>query len=373
MKNDLPKAKEAIFHSLKLTKKERLTKNTYALEFDVPVELENNFVFQAGQYVSFKSNYNGNIILKDYSLTNRVGEKKIALGLKLGEDNSFANDLIKKIEVGSSLEISEPRGRFILQSKPNEHRTILGFAAGIGITPILSHLKSILFSEPRTRFYLFFGNSYSEEIPFKKELDELEHLYRGRLNIYYFFSKEPAGHIFEGRLDDKKLHLIINQILHLDETDEESTIWDAVDEILICGPGAMIQSLANESFKRGIPKRNIHFELFESFNEDIYPVEKEFPLIKNIDVKFKLYGTDYSTVLKDNKFKLLQQLLEQGYKVPYSCKSGICGICECKLENGKVELLENEYLTAKEEASGRILACQTVILDDKITVNFDAD
>ncbi|WP_417428817.1 flavin reductase family protein [Halpernia sp.] len=371
MEQLLTKAKKPVFHSLKIAKKERLTKNTFSLEFEIPLNLKINFHYQSGQYVSFKSYYLEEEILKDFSITSAPFEDKISLGLKIGKENSFTAHLFENYNVGDFLEISEPRGRFTLKSKPNEHRTILGFAAGIGITPILSHLKNILKEESRTRFFLFFGNATSTEIPFKNELDNLQKKFSNRLNIYYFFSHESVDLLFQGRLNDKKLHLIINQILHLDETDEESTIWDAVDEILICGPGEMIKSLANESFNRGIPKKNIHFELFESFNEDIYPTEKVFPLIENIEVEFKLYGEKIKTQLQNNKYKLLQQLLEQGYKVPYSCKSGICGICECQLEEGEIELVENEYLTEKEEASGKILACQTMVLSKKIKVNFD--
>ena len=177
--------------------------------------------------------------------------------------------------------------------------------------------------------------------------------------------------MFEGRLNEKKVALIINQILLLDDTDEESTIWDAVDEVLICGKGEMIKSVANACYHHGIPKRNIHFELFEEFNEDIYPVEKDFPLIEDIEVDFKLLHHQYSSKLKNNKVRLLQQLLIQGFPVPYSCKSGICGSCECVLEEGEVELLENEYLTEKEEKAGKILACMSVVLSKNIKVNFD--
>lgn len=257
-------------------------------------------------------------------------------------------------------------------SKPHEFRTIIGFASGIGITPLICHFKQILYTEPRTRLFLFYGNKKSEEIAFKDELDDLAKKYGNRLQIFYFFSQEKTSdNLFYGRLDEKKLKLIINQILHLDDTDEESTIWDAVDEVLICGKGEMIKSLANACYNNGIPKKNIHFELFEEFNDDIYPVEKEFPLVEDISVDFKLFGKDYSTKLKNNKTKLLQQLSIQQFPLLYSCKSGICGSCECILEEGEVELLENEYLTEKEEQSGKILACMSFVLSKKIKVNFD--
>ncbi len=133
----------------------------------------------------------------------------------------------------------------------------------------------------------------------------------------------------------------------------------------------MIRALANACYHHGIPKKNIHFELFEEYNNDIYPVEKEFPKIENVEVEFTMLGQEYHTVLPSNEGRILQQLLEQKYAVPYSCKSGICGSCECILEEGEVDLLENEYLTEKEEKKGHILACMSVAKSKKIKLNFD--
>ncbi|MGA9211687.1 2Fe-2S iron-sulfur cluster-binding protein, partial [Kaistella sp.] len=363
MEKLLPKAKQAEFHWLKLAKKLQLTKNTFVLEFEIPESLKKNYQFEAGQYVTIKYPSKNEIFLNDFSMTSAPFEGKISLGIKMNNEESSTKDLYNDFEIDNEVEVSEPKGRFTLDSKPHEFRTIIGFAGGIGITPILSHFKNILHNEPRTRLFLFYGNKNKRDIPFKSELDELIKKHPNRLEIHYFYSQEKIGNgLFEGRLDAKKVALIINQILQLDDTDEESTIWDAVDEVLICGKGEMIKSIANACYHHGIRKKNIHFELFEEFNEDIYPVEKEFPLMENIEVDFKLFNKNYKTTLSNNKTRLLQQLLIQKFPVPYSCKSGICGSCECILEEGEVELLENEYLTEKEEKSGKILACMSVVL-----------
>lgn len=372
MENLLPKAKQKEFHWLKLAKKEQLTKNTFSLEFEIPKDLKSKYLFEAGQYVTLKYPSKNEIYQNDFSMTSAPFEHKITLGIKINSEDGSTKDLYEGFQVGDLLEVSTPSGRFTLVSKPHEFRTIIAFAGGIGITPIISHYKNILHTEPRTRLFLFYGNRKSEEIAFKSELDQLAKKYGERLQIFYFFSQEThQNNLFYGRLDEHKLKLIINQILHLDETDEESTIWDAVDEVLICGKGEMIKSLANACYNNGIPKKNIHFELFEEYNDDIYPQEKDFPLVENIEVNFKLFNHRYNTHLEDNKTRLLQQLLIQQFPVPYSCKSGICGSCECILEVGEVELLENEYLTEKEEESGKILACMSVVLSKKIKVNFD--
>lgn len=372
MEQQIYKGKLIQFHPLKIAKKEQLTKNTFSLEFEIPGSLQENFRFEAGQFVSIKFIAYGQEVINDYSMTSAPYEKKISLGIKINSSEGATSELFKNYHVGDELMVGEPSGRFTLVSKPSEFRTIVAFAAGIGITPILSHFKNILHTEPRTRLFLFFGNKSSEELIYREQLDNLARIYDDRLQIFYFFSQEKtADRFFFGRLDEKKLNLIINQILHLDDTDEESTIWDAVDEVLICGKGEMIRSLANACYHHGIPKKNIHFELFEEYNDDIYPVEKEFPLIENIEVAFKILGKEYETHLPDNREKILQQLLIQNFPVPYSCKSGICGSCECYLEEGEVELLENEYLTEKEERQGKILACMSIVKSKKIKLNFD--
>lgn len=372
MEQQIYKGKLIQFHWLKIAKKEELTKNTFSLEFEIPESLRENFKFEAGQFVSVKFESQGKEIINDYSMTSAPYEKKICLGIKVNDPEGATSQLFKNYNVGDELLVGEPGGRFTLVSKPSEFRTIVAFAAGIGITPILSHFKNILHHEPRTRLFLFFGNKSSEELIYREYLDDLARTHGDRLQIFYFFSQQkPADQLFYGRLDAKKLNLIINQILHLDDTDEESTIWDAVDEVLICGKGEMIKTLANSCYHHGIPKKNIHFELFEEFNDDIYPIEKEFPFIENVEVEFRMLGKIYDVELPDNREKILQQLLIQKFPVPYSCKSGICGSCECYLEEGEVELLENEYLTEKEEAQGRILACMSIAKSKKIKLNFD--
>lgn len=372
MEQQIYKGKLTRFHWLKITKKEELTKNTFALEFEIPEHLKENFRFDAGQFVSIKFQFWGEEVINDYSITSAPYEGKIALGIKTNATEGAASHLFKNYHVGDRIEVSEPAGRFTLVSKPSEFRTIVGFAAGIGITPILSHFKNILHNEPRTRMFLFYGNKTSEDLMYREQLDNLAGTYGDRLQIFHFYSQEKQPNsLFHGRLDGKRLSLIINQILHLDDTDEESTIWDAVDEVLICGKGEMIRTLANACYHHGIPKKNIHFELFEEYNDDIYPVEKEFPLIENVEVEFTMLGRQYRTELPTNEDRILQQLLGQKFNVPYSCKSGICGSCECILEEGEIELLENEYLTEKEEEKGHILACMSIAKSRKIKLNFD--
>lgn len=155
MEQQIYKGKLTQFHRLKIAKKEELTKNTFSLEFGIPENLKENFRFDAGQFVSIRFQAHGKEIINDYSMTSAPYEHKIALGIKMNSPEGAASQLFQNYQEGDELLVSEPGGRFTLISKPSEFRTIVGFAAGIGITPILSHFKNILHNEPRTRLFLF--------------------------------------------------------------------------------------------------------------------------------------------------------------------------------------------------------------------------
>ena len=157
MENSLAKADRIQFYGLKLAKKRQLTKNTYALELHIPEDLKEVFQFEAGQYVPIKFTHQGKLFVNDYSMTSAPFEGVLELGIKINSEQSAANAILE-MKIGDVLEVGKPQGRFTLVSKPHEFRTIIGFAAGIGITPILSHFKNILHTEPRTRLFLFYGN-----------------------------------------------------------------------------------------------------------------------------------------------------------------------------------------------------------------------
>ena len=375
MEQQIYKGKLTQFHGLKIAKKEDLTKNTFSLELEIPENLKENFKFEAGQFVSVKFNADGKEVINDYSMTSAPYEEKITLGIKINSQNGATAELYKKYQAGDELLVSEPNGRFTIVSKPSEFRTIVCFAAGIGITPILSHFKNILYNEPRTRLFLFLGNKSSEELIYRDLLDNLAHQYGERLQIFYFYSQEKtADQFFYGRLDAQKLNLIINQILHLDDTDEESTIWDAVDEVLICGKGEMIKTLANACYHHGIPKKNIHFELFTTPGQKIVEtntssVDKDEQLKSLITIK--LDGRSFSFELAYNNGSILDEALKQGADLPYACKGGVCSSCRARLTQGKVSMDANYALEQEEVAAGFILTCQSHPLTEKVVVDFD--
>lgn len=365
--SNINRSLEPTFERLKIIKKEKLTKDVFLLGVQPSDKEMSNFL--SGQYIRLK-HLNEE---RDYSLVSAPYENIWEVAIKINNEYSFAQTIYDLYHIGDEILVAPPMGRFILDTKPQEKRTILGFAAGIGITPILSHLKHILHTEKLTRFFLFYVNKTAADVVFKAELESLRNEHEERLYLYEFFTQDKeVAPLYSGRIDGKKIELIINQILHLDEDDEESTIWDSVDEILICGPGEMVKEVATACYQNGMRKKNIHFELFSSFNDPIFPQDREFPLVENIQVEWTMNGQRSPQVyLENNKGRLLNQLLTQGYRLPYSCKSGICGACRCVLEEGEVEMEDNEYLTDKETEKKEILPCTSIVLSQKIKLNFD--
>jgi len=196
MEQQIYKGKLTAFHWLKITKKEELTKNTFVLELGIPEDCRGNFRFEAGQFVSLKIQSGDMQFIQDYSITAAPYENKLSLGIKMKTAEGAASQLYRNYAVGDKIEVSEPAGRFTLVSKPSEFRTIVGFASGIGITPILSHFKNILHTEPRTRLFLFFGNKTSDDLIYRDELDRLAKSHHNRLQIFYFFSREKTPNSF---------------------------------------------------------------------------------------------------------------------------------------------------------------------------------
>jgi len=346
------------FHSLKVALVKNLTKDSVQITFDVPEELKPEFKFNSGQYITLDINGTR----RDYSLCSNPLEDEWSIGVKAMKNGNISRYLTQDLKTGDILKVSTPNGRFGIPSKPNEKRTILAFAAGSGITPILSIIRYTLQTEEWVNFYLFYSNKNPEMVMFMEELRALKQQYPDNFHLHLFYSgHKQEDWLFEGRLDEHKFELILNQLVDINE----------VDEAMVCGPSEMIKVIANEIFKAGIPKKHIHFELFtpEYTPLDILPEEIGSP--ENVQVTVELDG-EVNEVVWNREKNLVDAMLEAGIDAPYSCKGGICSSCMCKLEEGEVHLGENFVLTDSDVEEGMILACISRPKSGKIRINFDA-
>ncbi|NLN34315.1 MAG: 2Fe-2S iron-sulfur cluster binding domain-containing protein [Flavobacteriaceae bacterium] len=346
------------FHSLKVALVKNLTKDSVQITFDIPEELKPEFQFSSGQYITLEINGER----RDYSLCSSPLDSEWSIGVRAVKGGNISKYLTQELKTGDVLSVSTPNGRFGIPSKPNEKRTLLAFAAGSGITPILSIIRYTLETEEWVNFYLFFSNKTPEKVMFMEELKALQKLYPNNFHLHLFYTQfQMEDWLFEGRLDEHKFELILNQLVDINE----------VDEAMVCGPSEMIKVISNEIFNAGIPKKHIHFELFtpEFTPLDILPEEMDAP--DDVNVTVELEGETHELVWNREK-NLIDAMLDADIDAPYSCKGGICSSCMCKLEEGEVHLGDNYVLTDSDREEGIILACISRPKTPTIKINFDA-
>ena len=350
------------FYSLCVQKLELLTSRSMRIDLSIPDELQSIFRWKPGQFIRFKFDIEGQSVEREYSICTAPYEGYLSFAVKKTPHAFVSKYIQENIKEGDQLLVSAPMGAFGIHSRPNEKRTIVAFASGSGIAPIMSICKDTLYHEPAVQLYLFYGNTNEEQTIFKDELINLNQEYPQNFFPHFFYSQqEVQDKLFNGRLDEHKVKLIINQILD----------WDEVDEALICGPKDMIVTLANAVYKHGIPKKNKHYELYEPLEKVFYDDKVKRSTVKEVKVTYTFKNTKQTMNWINNGSSLLRALLDSGVDAPYSCKGGICGACICTLKEGDVYVDENLVLTENDLKNGKILTCMAHPKSEKLIINLD--
>jgi ring-1,2-phenylacetyl-CoA epoxidase subunit PaaE len=346
------------FHQLSIKEVQRETDNAVTISFEVPQHLKDNFRFKAGQYITLKTNIDGNEVRRDYSLcvSPKSGELKVAVkAVKDGTFSAFAN---KKLNSGDVLEVASPKGHFVFEPNDSKTKHIAAFAAGSGITPILSIIKCALEEEMQSNVVLVYGNKSTEDTMFLNELLELQHKYSKRFSIQFVFSQAQEEDAIFGRIEKSTVNLIMkNKYKHL-----------TIDAFYLCGPEAMIHTVKDVLTENDIAKEQIHYELFKAAKS----IETE--VVSNATGKTKvtvILDEETSTFEMSPKQSILEAALDEDLDAPYSCQGGICSSCLARLTEGKVTMRQNNILTDGELAEGLILTCQAHPTTPTIRVDYD--
>lgn len=344
------------FYKLTIKEIKRQTPSAVTLQFNVPETLEKNFSFLAGQYVTLKITLNGKELRRAYSICAAPQENKIQVGIKAiknGVFSSFANENLKP---GDLLEVSTPEGKFNFKAHHDAQKNYAAFAAGSGITPIFSILKTVLLEEPKSSIVLVYGNKTPEETIFYKELLELQKDYLGRFFVHFVYSQSNDAGAFYGRIDKA----VVQDVLK--NKHGETTF----DSYYLCGPEAMITTVSNTLKENNVPANTIHFELFGTAPS----IENQTVAEGHTAVSILVDGEE-TTFEMSNKQTVLEAALKQGLDVPYSCQGGICSSCICKVTEGVVEMKKNQILSEEEIADGLTLSCQAVPTSTTLKIDFD--
>ncbi|WP_353778134.1 2Fe-2S iron-sulfur cluster-binding protein [Winogradskyella sp. 3972H.M.0a.05] len=353
------------FYQLKVLETKQQTQDSVSVSFDVPHDLYETFNYKPGQYLTLKFNLNGEEVRRSYSLCSTpVLEEPLQVGVKRVENGLVSNHINDHVSAGSVVQVMPPDGRFFADVKKDNYKTYYLFAAGSGITPILSILKTVLLTEEKSFVHMIYGNRNQDSIMFKDELNTLQEEYKDRLALVHtlskpkssFWSSKQKMEHRKGRVDSDAVKWFV----------DEFPPYAQNAEYFICGPGTMIENTKQALQNIDVPEERIHIESFgDTKNESAD---------SNTAVKAKLTATlDDETVeitVPEGK-TILRALIDNKYDPPYSCEGGVCSTCICVLKKGKVHMHNNISLTDKEIEQGYILSCQSVPLTDEVEVEYE--
>lgn len=354
------------FHSLKVKKVEEETEDCVTIQFEVPPELKDKFTFKQGQSLVIRKQMNNEEVRRTYSICTSPYDGILKVAVKKVEGGIFSTWANEQLKSGDVLDVMPPVGNFNTELQPNNQKNYVAFAAGSGITPVISIIKTTLLTEPKSSFTLVYGNRTKNSIIFKEELEALKDKFIDRFRIYYILSREVTeAPLNYGRIDVEKCDFLFSRLIDLHTT----------DEFFLCGPEAMIFCVKNFLESKGVLKDKIHFELFTIPGQKRSTVESE--QTTEIDtgpkskITIKLDGVMFDFDLAYNSQSILDAALKQGADLPYACKGGVCTTCKAKLREGEVVMDVNWSLEPDELEQGFVLTCQSHPITENVLIDFD--
>jgi len=367
--NNKPETEQVATHFHKLTIKDirNETVECVSISFHVPDELKEAFKFIHGQNITIRTNINNEEIRRSYSICSSPLENELRIAVKKIVGGKFSA-YVETLKKNNELEVLPPTGKFYTQLNPSNKKKYIAFAAGSGITPIISIVKTTLAIEPNSSFTLIYGNKNRSSIIFKEELEAIKNKYMNRFALHHILSREKTdAPINNGRINAEKC----------DELNAKLIDIKNADEFFICGPEQMIFSVKDWLEKNEIDKKKIHFELFTVPGQQIAIQHSPFTIHpktfegKTSEVTVKLDGITFNFDLLYNAETILDAALKQGADLPFACKGGVCSTCRAKLIEGKVEMEHNYALEPDELEKGFILTCQSHPRTEKVVIDFD--
>ena len=344
---------------LKLIIKEvkRETKDAVSILFNVPEELKADYTFVAGQYINLKLTLDGTEIRRAYSICSPPESGELRIAVKAVKDGAFSQFANTKLKAGDAIEVGKPEGKFTFEPQADRQKNYAAFAAGSGITPIMSILKSVLKNEPKSSFVLVYGNKTPEETIFHQELHDLQLQYVGRLFVHYVFSQAKVENALFGRIEKSSVNFVLNN--------KHKEL--AFDKYYLCGPEEMITIVTGVLKEHNVKETTIKFELFTTSCKE-NKIEQSLEGHTTITI---MVDDEETTFEMSQKQTVLDAALKKGIDAPYSCQGGICSSCLARVTSGTAEMTKNSILTDKEIASGLILTCQAHPTSERIYIDYD--
>ncbi|EIA09997.1 ferredoxin--NADP reductase [Flavobacterium frigoris] len=344
---------------LKLIIKEvrRETAAAVSILFNVPEELKPNYTFVAGQYVNLRLKLDGQEIRRAYSICSSPESGELRIAVKAVKNGAFSQFANTKLKAGDALEVGKPEGKFTFEPQADRQKNYAAFVSGSGITPVISIIKTMLKSEPKSSFVLVYGNKTPEETIFHQQLHDLQLKYVSRFFVHNVYSQAKVENALFGRIEKSTVNFVLNN--------KHAAL--EFDKFYLCGPEEMIELVSGVLKEKNVKESAIKFELFTTSSH-----EKVITESLEGHSKITVMVDDEETVFEmSQKQTILEASLKQGIDAPYSCQGGICSSCLARVTSGTAEMTKNSILTDKEIASGLILTCQAHPTSENIYIDFD--
>lgn len=351
------------FHPLMVKEIKKETRDCISMVFEIPELLKTEFEFRQGQNITLKTNIDGEELRRSYSICSAPFENELRVAVKKVDGGKFSAYVNDNVQKGDVLMVMPPTGKFNTTLETENKKQYVAFAAGSGITPIISIIKTTLQREAGSCFTLVYSNRNRNSIIFFEELEGLKNKYLQRFNFIHLLSREKTDvPINSGRITAEKLQALCTLI-----------DYNKIDDFFICGPEEMIFCVKNFLEIKGIVPTKIHFELFttpgqkntEVANKNTNDSSQKSKIIIKLDGR----TVEFDLAFESNS--ILEAALQQGADLPYACKGGVCATCRAKLLQGEVTMNVNYALEPDELARGFILTCQSHPVTEMVLIDFD--
>lgn len=354
------------FHALRVKEVRRETDECISLTLEVPDSLADKFRFSQGQYLNVRREFGGAEVRRSYSICSGSDDGELRIAVKEVADGVFSVWANRQLAAGESLEVMPPEGRFFVPLDAMHKKHYVAFAAGSGITPVLSLARTTLAREPGSRFTLVYGNRTAGSVIFNEALEDLKDRYLARFALYHVFSRDLQSiELFNGRVDGAKVGRFLDTLI----------APESIDEAFVCGPGSMGDELKTVLEERGVAPDHIHLERFGApAIGDIGRKPRPEPAgstAQAANVTVIVDGMRYDLILREDASSILDAALKAGADLPYACKAGVCCTCRAKLLEGEVRMDANYTLEDAEIKAGFRLTCQSHPITPKVVLDFD--
>jgi ring-1,2-phenylacetyl-CoA epoxidase subunit PaaE len=354
------------FHPLKVTRVERVAEDATCVTVEIPAPLRETFAHHAGQYVTVRRTINDRDERRTYSIVTAPGGSALKLGVRMQTGGLMSGDLATNLRPGDLLDVGTPMGRFRTSIDPQRQFSYVAFAAGSGITPILSLAADILAREPRSHFTLIYGNRSISRTMFLEETLALKNRYIDRLSLHFVMSREPQHtELLNGRIDAKKVAELAQQLAEI----------SSADEYLICGPGDMVDEVRNavKALNGDAPVRFERFATMSSRPLEIFTKQIDAAVPQEVlaTITVTMDGRRRSFPMSPSDPSVLDAAERAGLELPFSCRSGICATCRTKITAGAAVMTHNIALERWEIDAGFVLCCQARPITPSLEINYD--